>query len=69
MLDIFKHADSVILALVIFNIAVSATQKILEVVKDKTAGSGDNKAYDLISKYSGYLQKAIDWISANRSHK
>lgn len=65
----FQHLDSIIAALVIFNVAVSATQKVLEVIKDKTATDVDNKMYEFIGKYAGYIQKGIDWISANREHK
>lgn len=69
MLDLFKYADSIVAALIIFNVCVSASQKILEVIKDKTSSEVDNKVYDFINKYAGYVQKAIDWISANRAHK
>jgi hypothetical protein len=65
----FQHLDSIIAALVIFNVAVSATQKVLEVIKDKTESKADDKLYDFLHKYAGYVQKGIDWISANREHK
>ena len=64
-----EHLDSVVVALVLFNVAVSAAQKALEIVKDKTSTDADNKVYEFLSKYAGYLQKGIDWISANRQHK
>jgi len=41
----------------------------IEKIKDKTATDGDNKAYDLISKISGILSKAIDYVTANTQHK
>lgn len=69
MQSIMNNAESIIAALIIFNISLSAAQKILEVVKDKTQSEVDNKIYAFIAKYSSYIQKGIDWISANRQHK
>jgi hypothetical protein len=66
---ILRNLDTVIAALLIFNVAVGAAQKVLEVVKDKTSTESDNKVYEFINKYAGHVQKAIDWISANRPHK
>jgi len=66
---ILQNLDVVITGLLVFNVAVGAAQKVLEIIKDKTSSEADNKAYDLIAKYAGYVQKAIDWISANRPHK
>lgn len=65
----FQHIDAILAALVVFNVSVSSLQKILEVIKDKTKTDTDNQLYDFLHKYAGYLQKAIDWLSANREHK
>lgn len=67
--SILQNLDTVIAALVIFNILVSSTQKVLEIIKDKTSSDADNKVHAFIAKYAGFVQKAIDWVSANRPHK
>jgi|LauGreDrversion4_2_1035121.scaffolds.fasta_scaffold27323_6 hypothetical protein len=66
---ILANVESIVAALLIFNVAVSSIQKILEIIKDKTESRKDDEAYAFISKYAGYIQKAIDWVSANRPHK
>jgi hypothetical protein len=73
-MDILKLLQSgsfqnIVLGFICVNIALSATKQVLEKIKDKTATDGDNKAYDLISKISGILSKAIDYITANTQHK
>ncbi len=59
----------IVLLLVCTNIALSAVNAILDKVKDKTANQVDNKISDFLNRYLGYLQKAIDWLTANRPHK
>ncbi len=73
-MDIIKLLQSgsvqnIILAVMCVNIALSAAKQILEKIKDKTATDGDNKAYDAISKVSGLLSKAIDYVTGNIAHK
>lgn len=73
-MDIIKLLQSgsfqnILLGIVCVNIALSAAKQVLEVIKDKTATDGDNKAYDLVSKISGYVSKIIDWVTANTQHK
>jgi len=73
-MDILKLLQSgsfqnIVLGIVCVNIALSAAKQVLEKIKDKTATDGDNKAYDLISKISGILSKAIDYVTANTQHK
>ena len=73
-MDILKLLQSgsfqnIVLGIVCVNIALSAAKQVLEKIKDKTATDGDNKAYDLISKISGVLSKAIDYVTANTQHK
>lgn len=73
-MDIIKLLQSgsvqnIILAVMCVNIALSAAKQILEKIKDKTETDGDNKAYDTISKVSGLLSKAIDYVTGNIAHK
>jgi hypothetical protein len=51
------------------NMILSGVQKLLEIVKDKTATNVDNKAAAFLASATGMLQKLIDWASANRPHK
>lgn len=51
------------------NLFLSGLGKALEKIKDHTKSKADNKAYEVISKVTGVLQKIVDLISANRAHK
>lgn len=69
MLPAILDWAEVLLVLICFNVAVSAIYQILEKIKDKTATDVDNKVYEFIGKYAGWLQKVIDYISANLPKK
>ena len=60
---------TVVMVMVALNVFLMGIYKTLEVIKDKTAGNGDNKAYEAIGKIIAVLQKIIDFVSANRKHK
>lgn len=61
--------DNVILIVVAVNILLSASGKVLDMIKDKTSSDVDNKAAEIVSKVTGFLGKVVDFISANREHK
>lgn len=50
------------------NILLSALQKVLLLIKDKTKTKADNKAYIVISQILGAMAQVVDWASANRKH-
>lgn len=52
----------ILVGFMILNIVLSAAGKVLEALKlqDK---------FPILAKISGLLQKVVDWVSANRSHK
>lgn len=60
---------AVIAAVIAINLMLSGAQKLLEIVKDKTATDSDNKAHAVLLKVTGFLTKAVEWISANRQNK
>lgn len=59
----------VVMVAVCLNMALSAASKILDLIKDKTASSVDNKIADILHKVLSVLQKLIDFIGMNRAHK
>lgn len=58
----------IVMVLVITNVVLTAVSKILDQVKDKTVGDGDNKAAGFLATWLPKLQAMIDWFSANRKH-
>jgi len=58
----------VILILFFVNAILSGLSVTLEKIKDKTESQWDNKLADYVSKGLGYLQKVVDFISANQKH-
>lgn len=59
----------ILLVVIGVNIGLSALQAALEKVKDHTGTEIDNKAHAILSTVLGYVQKIVDFISANRQHK
>ena len=59
---------TVVMVMLGLNALLMGIYKALEIVKDKTAGNGDNKAYEAIGKVIAVLQKIIDFVSTNRKH-
>lgn len=59
---------SVVLVVMCMNFVLMGVQKALELIKDKTESTLDNKVYDVLSKVCGFFSKIIDWIGANRAH-
>jgi hypothetical protein len=69
---IAKYGDllAVVLTVVlVLNALLSGVYKILDVIKDKTKTKFDNKLFGWIGKAIPFVQKAIDWLSANQKHK
>ena len=68
---IMEHGwvGTMVAVLVGFNLVLSGLSKILDLVKDKTATKIDNKIADYILKMITGIQKALDWLGANREHK
>jgi hypothetical protein len=67
-----QHGDVsqvVAVTVICVNVALSATQKILGLVMDRTKTKIDNKAYVVVTNAMIYLAKVVDWASANRKHK
>lgn len=60
---------TVLVVVLAMNALLMGIYKTLEVIKDKTSGSGDDKAYAAIGKVIAVLQKIIDFLSGNVSHK
>jgi hypothetical protein len=69
IMDLLSQHSNIIVAIMVFNVIVSGLQKILEIVKDKTATQVDNKLYVAVSKLSSMLSGAADFITGNREHK
>jgi len=66
-----QHGDTmqiVAVTLICINIVLSALQKVLELVKDKTKTKLDDKAYTIVSGLIAFMTSAVDWASANRAH-
>lgn len=66
-----QHGDViqvVAVTLICVNIALSALQKILGLIMDKTQTKADNKAYVVITRVMAFIASAVDWASANRKH-
>ena len=60
---------AVLLIAVCFNAILSALSIILGKIKDLTATDADNKAYEFIGGLISGLQKIVDFLGANISHK
>jgi hypothetical protein len=52
-----------------FNVALTGISKGLELIKDKTSNTADNKLYDIICKVTSVLQKIVDAAGFNPEHK
>jgi predicted transcriptional regulator YheO len=66
-----QHGDViqiVAVTLICVNVALSALQKILGLIMDKTKTKADNKAYVVVTSVMAFLASAVDWASANRAH-
>lgn len=59
----------VVAIIVAFNGLLMGVKSVLDLIKDKTASSVDNKVAEWMGKIVGYLQKAIDVVSGNSAHK
>jgi hypothetical protein len=59
----------IVLLIAGFNITITGLQKILLVVKDRTATQADNKAYDILNKVAAKLHTLGDWLTGNKEHK
>lgn len=60
------NPENLILLFMAFNLVLSGTHKALELIKDKTATQIDNRLYEEIGRFAGFLQTAIEWLSASR---
>jgi len=60
---------TIIGAVIAFNVALSGLSKGLELIKDKTKSDLDNKIYNILNISTSFIQKIIDWVSANREKK
>ena len=60
------NPENLILLLMAFNIVLSATHKALELIKDKTETKADNRLYEEIGRFAGFLKTALEWLSASR---
>lgn len=59
----------VVAAVMAINLFLSGLHKALEMVKDIIPGDADNKLWAILGKVLAVLQKIIDYIGMNRSHK
>jgi len=59
----------VVMVAICLNVLLAAIQKVLDIIKDKTATQVDNKIAAIIAKITSLLSKAIDVIGMNRAHK
>lgn len=53
---------------VTMNLALSVLSKALDLLKNKLSSNLENKLVLYIHNSASFLQKVIDWASANRSH-
>ena len=65
----FGTLPFIIFILVAFNMLMGFVYFILGQIKDKTVGTGDNKAYEWIGKIVGFVQGVIDFVQGNTKHK
>jgi hypothetical protein len=61
--------EKAVLIFLMLSVGLSALGKMLDLIKDKTSSAKDNKAAELLNKLAGWMQKIVDWLSANRQHK
>lgn len=55
----------VVMTVICTNVLLTAVKKLLGRFKDKTASDLDNKAYAFISGLLGYVDKALEFATAN----
>jgi len=61
--------QKLIAVMVMVNVALAATSKILESIKLSFGSEGAGKAALMISKIAGVLQKIVDFSVGNPEHK
>lgn len=57
---------TIVLVAVALNLLLSGLHDALGLIKDKTATTVDNKLFDWTGRVAGFLQKVIEYGSANR---
>lgn len=60
---------TILVAVLAMNAFLMGIYKTLEVVKDKTSGTGDDKAYAFLGKVIPVVQKVIDFLAGNTPHR
>lgn len=60
--------SSIVLALFIINVCLSAFKVILEKLEPSPEQLAASKSYVMVSKVIAIVQNVIDWLSANKQH-
>lgn len=69
MMDILNNAIKIMPVLLVCLGIMSGVSLALENIKDLTTSDLDNKAFEFVKKFSNFLQKIVDFLTANLPHK